>query len=139
VNGVEEAPRRDDAPRAVLAEVLRTGADDGAGTVLALGLVAVVGCLLAACVALGSAVVARHRAAAAADLAALAAADRTLGRASGLPCPAAGAVATADDATVTSCAVAPDGSVTVEVAVRLPRPWGRLGVARAEARAGRPP
>ena len=115
------------------------GRDDGAGTVLALGLVAVLGAVVLACAALGSAVVARHRAGAAADLAALAAADRTAGRAAGPPCPAAAAVAAVDGAAVSSCTVAPDGSVTVAVSVRLPPPWNRLGVARAQARAGRPP
>ena len=113
--------------------------DDGAGTVLALGVVAVLGALVLACAALGSAVVARHRANAAADLAALAAADRTLGRIPGAPCPAAAAVAAADGAAVSSCTVAPDGSVTVAVSVGLPSPLDRLGVARAQARAGRPP
>jgi secretion/DNA translocation related TadE-like protein len=117
----------------------RAAREDGAGTILALGLVALLGCLVLACVALGSAVEARHRAAAAADLSALAAADRSLGRAAGAPCPAAVAVAQADGASVTSCEAAPDGSVTVVVSVRLPRPWDRLGVARARARAGRPP
>ena len=113
--------------------------EDGAGTVLALGLVAVLASLALATAALGSAVVARHRASAAADLAALAAADRQLGRAPGTPCPAAQAVASADGAELLSCSSAPDGSVSVVVVVRLPRPWSRAGVARAGARAGRPP
>jgi secretion/DNA translocation related TadE-like protein len=113
--------------------------DAGVGTVLAVGLVAVVSCLLLAVAALGSAVAARHRAGAAADLAALAAADRSLGRSPGVPCRAAAATALANRARVTACAVADDGSVTVVVSVGLPRPWDRLGIARARARAGRPP
>ena len=94
---------------------------------LALGLVAVVASLVLATAALGSAVVARHRAGAAADLAALAAADRQLGRAAGPPCPAARAVASADGAELTSCRPAPDGSVSVTVVVRLPAPVDPLG------------
>jgi secretion/DNA translocation related TadE-like protein len=116
----------------------RTAArDDGAGTVLAIALVAVVCSLVVASAALGSAVLARHRASSAADLAALAGADRALGRTDGAPCSAAGAVARANQAALTSCAVSRDGAVSVEVAVRLPPPWHRLGVARARARAGR--
>jgi secretion/DNA translocation related TadE-like protein len=113
--------------------------EEGAGTVLALGIVAVLASLLLVCAALGAAVLARHRAAGAADLAALAAADRSVGRADGPPCLAAERAATANDAALTACRVEWDGSVSVEVSVPLPRPWQRLGTARARARAGRPP
>lgn len=113
--------------------------ESGSGTVLALGLVAVLASLVLVCVALGAAVVARHRAAAAADLAALAGADRSLGRVPGVPCAAADSAARANDAQLTGCRVDGDGSVMVNVQVRLPAPWARLGVAQAAARAGRPP
>jgi secretion/DNA translocation related TadE-like protein len=121
------------------ARLRRGGRDDGAGTVLALSLVALLSCLVLAAAALGSAVVARHRASAAADLAALAGADRALGRATGSACPAAAAVAAAGGAALTGCTTGVDGSVTVTVAVRLPAPWASLGTAAASARAGRPP
>ncbi len=115
------------------------GRERGAGTVLCLGLVALLATLLLAVAALGAAVLARHRAAAAADLAALAAADRTSGRSPGAPCPAAASVAGRNGASLTSCVVAADGSVTVRVACGLPPPWRRLGTAIAVARAGHPP
>jgi secretion/DNA translocation related TadE-like protein len=114
----------------------RASCDSGSGTVLALGLVAVLASLVLVCAALGAAIVARHRAAAAADLAALAAADRSLGRAPGVPCAVAGEVTQANDARLTGCRVDGDGSVIVRVRVRLPAPWARLGVAEAAARAG---
>ena len=115
------------------------GPEDGAGTVLALGLVLVLATLVIGCAAVGAAVAARHRAATAADLSALAAADRSLGRAGGAPCAAAGSVAGANGADLTACAVEDDGSVSVAVSVGLPRPWHGLGTATARARAGRPP
>jgi secretion/DNA translocation related TadE-like protein len=113
--------------------------EDGAGTVLALGLVALVVALVLAVAGVGEAVVARHRAAGAADLAALAGADRSSGRAPGLPCPAAAETARRNGASLVSCVVASDGSVTVRASCRLPRPWRRMGVASAVARAGHPP
>lgn len=113
--------------------------DDGSGTVLAVGLVAVLAMLVLATTTLGAAVVARHRAATAADLAALAAADRTTGRASGPACLAAREVAATNNAALTGCTVDPDGSVTVTVQVSLPGSLRRLGSASARARAGRPP
>jgi secretion/DNA translocation related TadE-like protein len=102
--------------------------------VLAVALLAV-GALLAALGALlGQAVAARHRAQAAADLAALAAAS-----AWPLPdCGRATRTAAVNGAGVDGCRVAADGSVTVVVAVPLPPPLGALGPARAVARAGQP-
>ncbi|MBM7807180.1 secretion/DNA translocation related TadE-like protein [Geodermatophilus bullaregiensis] len=97
-----------------------------AGVLAAVGLAAVL---------VGAAVVARHRAGSAADLAALAAASRAV---VGDPaaCATAGEVAQANGAALTTCAVG-DGAVvdvTVEVGVRL----GPLGTRRATgtARAG---
>jgi secretion/DNA translocation related TadE-like protein len=119
--------------------ISRTGPDGGAGTVLAVGLVAVLGALVLACAALGAAVVSRHRAASAADLAALAGADRSLGRAVGQPCEAAASVARANATALTGCRVDADGSVTVSVQLRLPPPWSTLGPAEARSRAGRAP
>ncbi|MDP9219170.1 MAG: flp pilus-assembly TadE/G-like family protein [Actinomycetota bacterium] len=117
----------------------RAGSDEGAGTVLAVGLVAMLGSLVLACAALGAAVVSRHRAASAADLAALAGSDRALGRATGEPCQAAASVARANATQLTSCRVDADGSVTVSVQVRLPPPWTTFGPAEARSRAGPAP
>ncbi|WP_432547028.1 Rv3654c family TadE-like protein [Kineococcus sp. SYSU DK004] len=120
------------------------GPDRGSGTVLvlALGCVALTALLLV--LALGGAVLARHRAASAADLAALAAADVLLGRAGGVPCERAGRVVAAHGAAApgaavpafVECAPAADGSVLVRVAVPVTGPLGALGPARAAARAG---
>ncbi|MFE4602152.1 Rv3654c family TadE-like protein, partial [Kitasatospora indigofera] len=111
-------------------------ADAGSATVWLLAL-AMLGCaVFAGMLALGSVVVGRHRAESAADLAALAAADRLLldpddgcGRARG--------IAAAHRATLVSCTAdlsADEVEVVVEVPVRgLPLP---LGPARARARAG---
>lgn len=82
----------------------------------------------------GSAMIARHRAQAAADLASLAAAGR-LGDGTASACAHASAVARAMRTTVTRCVVDElDVVVTVDVPVAL----GRLGMgpARAAARAG---
>jgi secretion/DNA translocation related TadE-like protein len=104
--------------------------------VLALsGVLAVLG---AACLVVGLAVVTRHRAGTAADMAALAGAGRAV---VGSPdaCTAAAAVARADGATLDGCDTLPDGTVTVgvRVAVRL-GPFGTFP-ARARARAGPAP
>jgi secretion/DNA translocation related TadE-like protein len=85
----------------------------------------------------GSAVTARHRAQAAADLAALAAAGH-LARGAGSACGQATAVARAMRTAVTGCAVERlDVVVTVEAPVGL-GVWGG-GAARAAARAGPTP
>ena len=85
----------------------------------------------------GGALVARHRADRAADLAALAGAA-TL-QAGGDGCTAAIRSAAAQGARVTSCQVADATTVLVAVAVDVVGPaarWGRLPPARARARAG---
>jgi secretion/DNA translocation related TadE-like protein len=86
------------------------------------------------CVYVGAAVIARHRAQSAADLAALAAAGR-LARGAEAACAHASAVAAAMHAAATDCIVEElDVVVSVDVRVEL----GRFGVgpARARARAG---
>ena len=84
------------------------------------------------CACLGAAVVARHRAQAAADLAALAAAARLPAGAESA-CAQAGVVARAMGADPAGCLIDDlDVVVTVEVGVAI----GRWGTARAAARAG---
>ncbi|WP_370464844.1 Rv3654c family TadE-like protein [Mycolicibacterium sp. P1-18] len=84
--------------------------------------------------AVGSAVVARHRSQAAADLAALAGAGR-LTAGPQAACDSARSLAAAMSASIAACTVDElDVVVTAEVAVRLGR-WG-VHVARASARAG---
>jgi secretion/DNA translocation related TadE-like protein len=104
----------------------------GSATVWVLALAGLLAVLAAAVVLVGAAVVARHRATTAADLAALAAAGRAVvGDADA--CAAARRIARADDAELESCTV---GTGTVaEVHVRVPVRLGPLGLAGARARA----
>ncbi|WP_432491697.1 Rv3654c family TadE-like protein [Kineococcus gypseus] len=119
----------------------RAGGDDGSGAVLLLGVVAVALALLLAVAGLGAAVLARHRAQAAADLAALAGADVVVGR---VPAPAGGACARAQGVlrahgATGSCALAADGTVRVSAEVVVGGPLAALLAgtpARAPARAG---
>ena len=107
----------------------------GSATVWVLALSGVLVALGAAGVLVGSAVITRHRAEAAADLAALAAAgDAVTGPAD--PCATASSVAVANGAVLESCAVLAGAVVQIRVGVRMP--MGPLGVrwAQASARAG---
>jgi secretion/DNA translocation related TadE-like protein len=110
--------------------------DRGAGAILALGLVGVVIGLTAALLALGHVVTSRHQAAAAADLAALAAAQAAAGTSAEAsragPCEVAAHVAAANGARLAACSLDPGGTATVSVRVRT---WQGL-TAQAAARAG---
>ncbi|SDC43347.1 helicase/secretion neighborhood TadE-like protein [Geodermatophilus telluris] len=106
----------------------------GSATVWTVALAGVLVAVGLAAVLVGAAVVARHRAGAAADLAALAGAARAV---AGDPaaCDTAGEVARANGAALTACTVA-DGAVvavTVEVAVRLGPLASRTAQGRARA------
>jgi len=112
----------------------RADADRGSATVLVLALCLVVALAGGVVATLGTVAVARHRAESAADLAALAAADRA---ASGVgpACAAASSAAVAVGARLLRCGL--DGDVAmVTVAVRAAGPAAGLGTARATARAG---
>ncbi|MGH8835627.1 MAG: Rv3654c family TadE-like protein [Actinomycetes bacterium] len=112
----------------------RVAADRGSATVLAITVIMLVTLAGLAGVTLGSALVARHRTAAAADLAALAGAARAA-EGQTAACAQARAVATANRAGLTSCRVA--GQVVEVVAViRLPPLFGVPMTARTRARAG---
>jgi secretion/DNA translocation related TadE-like protein len=104
----------------------------GSATVWVITLAGVLALVGAAAVLVGAAVVARHRASAAADLAALAAAGREVAGDVG-PCAAAKEIAAANAAEVTSCTV--DAGAVVEVAVRVRVEFGGLGVHSATGRA----
>jgi len=91
-----------------------------------------------AALSIGAAVLARHRAEAAADLAALAGA-RVIADGAGDPCLEAAQVAAAARARVVACEAFSDGSLQVVSEVPLPRllaRWPSLPPARAQARAG---
>lgn len=113
---------------------MRRGGDEGFVTVAMAGLILVLVSVTVLVAGLGAVAVTRHRAATAADLAALAAAGQALeGRVTA--CRAAARVAEAQGAEVADCRL--DGSdALVEVTVRPPGRLGALGAARAWARAG---
>ncbi|MEU9042487.1 MULTISPECIES: Rv3654c family TadE-like protein [unclassified Kitasatospora] len=114
------------------------GPDTGSATVWLLALAMLGTAVFAATIAVGSVVAARHRAESAADLAALAAADRLLLDPDG-GCARAAGIAAAQGAGLVSCVVDRSADVVEVVAevrvgwlpVRLP-----VGPARARARAG---
>lgn len=94
----------------------------GAGTVVALGMVLGVVAALLLVLPVYAVLATRHSVVAAADAAALAAADGASGLEAGHPCELAGRVAGANGAAVTSCAV--DGLVaTVTVGRRVAGFW----------------
>jgi secretion/DNA translocation related TadE-like protein len=108
--------------------------DRGSASVIAAAMMTLLMVLAGAGVMVGSAVTARHRAQAAADLAALAGAGQVASGQSAA-CASAASVARAMQAGVATCTVdGLDVVVTIEVPVRL----GRLGIqaAHAAARAG---
>ncbi len=109
-------------------------AEAGFATLVVLGLAGALLAFGALLASLGAVAVARHRAAAAADLAALAAAGHLL-EGTERACRVASALARGQGATLLSCTS--DGTtVTVVAGVRPPGHLGRLGAARSIARAG---
>jgi secretion/DNA translocation related TadE-like protein len=109
--------------------------DRGSATVWVLALSGVLLSFGAAAVLVGTAVAARHRAEAAADLAALAAAGSAVSGTAD-PCVAASSIASANGAVLESCTVGPGAVVEIRVGVRVT--MASLGVrwAHADARAG---
>ncbi|MFJ9324507.1 Rv3654c family TadE-like protein [Streptomyces globisporus] len=105
------------------------GADRGVATVWVAVTAAGLCTVFAVVLALGQAVAARHRAGGAADLAALAAADRALDGV-GAACEAARRVALAQDAAIVRCAVqgeVADVTARVELGPYLPTVRSRAG------------
>ena len=114
--------------------------DRGSATIWVLGFGAVILAAVGIAVARGSAVLARHRLERAADLAALAAAQQ-IGR-TGQPCVAASRIATANAATLASCAARLDpsgrsGTVTVVLRGTVTVPLAGTRTLTARSRAGR--
>nr|WP_279385429.1 Rv3654c family TadE-like protein [Klenkia marina] len=104
----------------------------GSATVWTVALAGLLALLGAASVLVGAAVVARHRAGAAADLAALAVAVRAV-RGDPGACATGTAIAVANGAELVGCTVAPGSVVAVEVSV--PVQLGPLGLLAATGRA----
>ena len=115
--------------------------DEGSGTVHGLTLAGVLCALLLALLLVAQAGLATHRAARAADLAALAAADVARGLRPGIPCEEAARVAGENGAEVAACAVLEPENTSVDVTatIELPPPLTPLGPARGVSRAGPPP
>lgn len=110
--------------------------ESGSGTVISLGLCLLLIMACAAVLLIGQALAASARAAAAADLAALAAADAERGLRSGTACDAGRAVAELNGASLVGCEVElPGSTVRVIVEVATGAPWGP---ASGRARAGPP-
>lgn len=112
------------------------GRERGSGTVLAAGLALVVMMAMALLLLLVQSAVLASRAASAADLAALAAADALRGVTDGEPCTVAAEVAARHGATIVGCAEEP--GQTVEVRTELVE-RSVFGPASGRARAGPPP
>lgn len=111
--------------------------EEGSGTILALTIIAALLVVTVVIAGLIGVVSANRRAAAAADLSALAAADAYRGLTEGDPCAVAADLAERHGAHLESCTF-PDRPETVEVTVAVPvaGPMGALGPARVRARAG---
>ena len=112
-----------------------SGGDSGSASVLVLSLAVVLVLVGAVLIAVGGAVVARHRAQSAADLGALAAAQRALDGTDGA-CTAARGVVEAVGARLDACALQGTDAVVVAV-IDLRGRLAPLGPARGSARAGR--
>lgn len=114
---------------------LKLGGDRGSAGVWVLALSGVVLLSGTASLLAGVAIISRHEAGTAADLAALAAASRALSG-SDVACGTAQDLADANGAELVSCTLSADGVVDVAVTVTVQFGSLGLGVARADARAG---
>lgn len=110
----------------------------GSGTVLALGLVFVLLIFFVVIAGVITAVSAQHKAMAAADLSALAAADTARGLREGEPCTVAAEIARANHAELKGCAQPEgySGIVDVRTTVPIGGPFTWLGSAEGLSRAG---
>jgi secretion/DNA translocation related TadE-like protein len=132
--GVESAVRPAGGRAVSAREAPRLVRERGSASILVMGVGLVVVLFGAACSWVGAAVVARHQAETAADLGALAGAQRSVlgDRAA---CARAGRIVAANGAGVLACSV--DGlDITVRVGVGPPGLAGRFSLATATARAG---
>lgn len=128
-------PGHPESPEGSLPEPLESP-ERGAGTVLALGLGMLVIAAAVLIVLLAQSAAMAFRSAAAADLAALAAADAARGIRPGEPCAVAADVARRNGARVLSCLEGPGSTVQVRTELDTHAP---MGAATGLARAGPPP
>ncbi|MGH1978096.1 Rv3654c family TadE-like protein [Rothia sp. L_38] len=110
----------------------------GSSTVATVGLVCALLVLGTTCAGLIGVITAQHRAAAAADVAALAAADAARGLTPGEPCAVAERLALANGAQLGGCGQPSGlgGTVDVRTFVDIPGPFAFLGPAQGLSRAG---
>ena len=113
--------------------------EEGSGTVLAVGIIAALLVLATVIIGFAGVSMANRRAAQAADLAALAAADALRGITPGDPCDIAAQVARDNNANLVGCALA-DRPETVDIRVNsaVHGPFAFLGDAQGTSRAGAP-
>ena len=118
----------------------RADPDAGSSTPVMLGIVSVCLVLLSLILGLGHVAMVNHRAAKAADLAALTAADTLRGLREGDPCEAARGIAEANGAELTRCVRIPEHPGVMEVRVQIPLAeiLAPLGPAEGRSRAGPP-
>lgn len=109
----------------------RAANERGASTAMLLTVLAGLMVLFAAALSLLQVHVAASRAAMAADLAALAAADAARGLMTGDPCELAAATAQVHGATVTACNITDPGVAHLEITVPTVVGWQTTAVARA--------
>ncbi|MEV4900349.1 Rv3654c family TadE-like protein [Citricoccus sp. NPDC055426] len=114
-------------------------AESGAGSITVLLTVFLTLVLLGATAALGTSVTAAARAAGAADLAALAAADAARGLVAADPCTLAAQTARRHGAELTACTAEGDGTARVQARYTSALPWPAHGQARAGPPAPRIP
>ena len=128
-------PRREAADRPQPTE----NPEEGSGTVLAVGMIAALLILATVIIGVAGVSMANRRAAQAADLAALAAADALRGITPGDPCDIAAQVARDNNANLVGCALA-DRPETVDIRVSsgVPGPFAFFGDAQGASRAGAP-
>lgn len=113
----------------------------GSGTIHGINIAVAMCALLVVLLLLVQAAITTQRAAKAADLSALAAADVARGLAGGVPCDVARQVATDNGAQLTSCELATPEQTTVDVhtSIELTGALKIFGQAKGQSRAGPPP
>ncbi|MFW0118561.1 Rv3654c family TadE-like protein [Rothia sp. P5766] len=112
----------------------------GSGSLSVVGMVCALLIVGITCAGLIGVLAANHRAAQAADLAALAAADAARGLTSGDPCDRAQEVAQANRVNLVACALPPGlaGTADIRTSVDIAGPFAFLGPAQGISRAGPP-
>lgn len=112
----------------------------GSGSISVVGIVCALLIVGITCAGLVGVIAANHRAAKAADLAALAAADAARGLTTGDPCAKADEVTQANQAQLVACVLPSglSGTADIRISVDIAGPFAFLGPAQGVSRAGPP-